>query len=224
MSDDAAVYTAWSRRHAALMLAVCAVSAAWGRPWPLVLAALPSFGVWMWRSRRTFTPRGDFGAGNAVTALRLAMTLALGVAGRDTPGMALAAALVLQALLDAADGWFARRLGEASAFGAAFDMETDALLILIADLQLWQRGRLGVWILSAGLLRYAYVLTLAMAPPPAGPVPRSRLGRYAFLALLGGLTAAFARADVIGTALAALGTTAVVVSFAQSFWWSYRRG
>ena len=221
--SDAAVYTAWSRRHAALMVAGCAVSAAWGRPWPLALAAVPSFGVWLWRSRGTFTPRGDFGAGNAVTALRLAMTLALGVVGPDWPGLALAAALAAQALLDAVDGWLARRLGAASVFGAAFDMETDALLILIAAMQLWQRGRLGVWILSAGLLRYAYVLSLAIVPSSAGPVPRSRLGRHAFLGLLGGLTAAFARADALGTALAVLGTAAVVISFAQSFWWSYRR-
>jgi len=135
----------------------------------------------------------------------------------------MAAALALVWSLDGIDGWIARRDGLASPFGATFDMEADALLVLIADLQLWQRGRFDAWVLISGLLRYTYVLALAIRPAPAGHVPRSRFGRAAFVALLVGLTAGFARQDAAGTLLAALGTAAVAVSFTRSFLWSYRR-
>jgi phosphatidylglycerophosphate synthase len=135
----------------------------------------------------------------------------------------MAAGLTLVWSLDGLDGWLARRDGLASGFGATFDVETDALLVLIADVQLWQRGRFGAWVLISGLLRYAYVLALAMRPAPAGHVPRSRLGRSAFLALVVGLTAGFAWAGTVGTALAVLGAVVVAVSFARSFLWSYRR-
>jgi len=213
----------WSHTHAVVMLLSCALAAREGRAWPLSLAALVSFGALLAIGRGTFTPRGGFGVANAVTMLRLILALVMGAATPAAPGLALAAALVAVFALDATDGWIARRLGLASAFGALFDIESDALLVLVAGLQLWQRGRFGVWILTAGLLRYLYVLALALAPPPAGHVPRSRLGRLAFISLGVGLTAGFAVDGAAGTALAALGTAAVVASFARSFLWSYRR-
>ncbi len=60
--------------------------------------------------------------------------------------------------LDGVDGWLARRRNEATAFGARFDMETDALLILVLAALVWQLDKAGIWILAAGLLRYAFVL------------------------------------------------------------------
>jgi len=125
------------------------------------------------------------------------------------------------ATLDVADGFIARRYGLSSAFGAAFDIETDALLTLIAEAQLWQRGRAGAWILIPGLLRYAYVLALAIRPPAAGHVPSSRFGRRAFVALLVGLVAAMLSDGAAATAFAAAGTLAVTISFVLSFRWSY---
>lgn len=62
------------------------------------------------------------------------------------------------AILDAVDGWLARRSRTASPFGARFDMETDALLILALAVLTWQFGKAGVWVLLSGALRYAFVL------------------------------------------------------------------
>lgn len=226
MTDDAAAaprLETWTRAHAVAMLAACTVALGIGRAWPVAVAALVSNLALLARSRGQFTPRGPFGAANAVTAIRLAGVLGLALAPAPTPGWALAAALGLVWALDGVDGWIARRRGLASAFGAAFDQETDALLILAADAQLWQRGRFAAWILATGVLRYGYVLALAIAPRPAGHVPRVRLARLAFLALVAGLTAGFALENPAGTALAVLGTAAVTASFAHSFYWSYRR-
>jgi phosphatidylglycerophosphate synthase len=215
--------TAWSRWHAVAMLLACVVAVVFESTWPVPLVALPSVVALLLGQRGAYTPGGAFGAANAITTTRLAIALAFGLAPTGTPGAVMAALMVLVWSLDAIDGWIARRDGLESTFGATFDMETDALLVLFADLQLWQRGRFGAWILISGLLRYTYVLALAIRPPPSGHVPRSRFGRAAFLALVVGLAAGFAWPGSAGTALALLGALAVGASFARSFLWSYRR-
>ena len=220
--SDARSLDIWTWAHAVVTLAGCALAALVGRPWPLSGVALLSVAVLLWRSRGKYAPGGAFGPANAVTAIRCALTLALGLPDRGFSSAALAALVAFAWVLDGLDGWIARRRGLVSPFGAAFDLETDALLVLVATLQLWQRGRLGVWILVPGLLRYLYVLALAIMPPVAGQVPRSLLGRLAFVTLIAGLVAAFARADAAGTALAVVGAAAVGASFAHSFAWSYR--
>ncbi len=64
---------------------------------------------------------------------------------------------MLVTLLDGVDGRLARQSGMASAFGARFDMEIDALLILALSILGWEYGKAGAWILLAGLLRYIFV-------------------------------------------------------------------
>src|SRR5262249_50514749 len=59
--------------------------------------------------------------------------------------------------LDSVDGWLARRTRMISAFGARFDMEVDAFLILALSVLAWRHGKAGAWILASGLLRYAFV-------------------------------------------------------------------
>jgi phosphatidylglycerophosphate synthase len=218
---DASAFVGWSRGHAVVTLAGFAAAALVGAAWPLSLVALLSSAELLRRGRGGFTPAGAFGWANRVTAFRFALALSLGALGPSTPGWMLAAVLGVASALDVADGFIARRYGLASAFGAAFDIETDALLTLIAETQLWQRGRAGAWILLPGLLRYAYVLAMAIVPPTAGHVPSSRFARRAFVALLVGVIAALLFDGAPATAVAALGTVAVTVSFARSFRWSY---
>jgi phosphatidylglycerophosphate synthase len=45
----------------------------------------------------------------------------------------------------------------ASDFGARFDMETDAALMLVLCALAWQLDKAGAWILAIGLMRYAFV-------------------------------------------------------------------
>jgi phosphatidylglycerophosphate synthase len=89
---------------------------------------------------------------------------------------------------------------------------------------LWQRGDLGVWIVSAGVLRYAYVLCLALVPARRGELPRSQFGRYAFSLLVLGLITAFALPRPLATAAALAGTLAALISFARGFYYSYSHG
>jgi phosphatidylglycerophosphate synthase len=106
-------------------------------------------------------PFPRFGAANQVTTVRLALTvLVAGLIGESgAPGVATAAALtaVVITVLDGVDGWLSRRAQATSAFGARFDMETDALLIQVLAILAWQYGKAGSWVLLSGLLRYVFV-------------------------------------------------------------------
>jgi phosphatidylglycerophosphate synthase len=64
--------------------------------------------------------------------------------------------------LDALDGRVARRTGTVSALGARFDMEVDALLILV--LSLFVVRTTGWWVLAIGLARYAVLAAALVAP------------------------------------------------------------
>ncbi len=109
-------------------------------------------------------PHARFGAANRVTLARLALiALLAGGIGEPLPdpvGMAWGTVVLatLAALLDALDGPLARAQGLASEFGARFDMESDALLVLVLSLLVWQFDKAGAWVIAAGLARYAFVL------------------------------------------------------------------
>ena len=78
---------------------------------------------------------------------------------------ALFAALVLLALiLDGLDGWIARLIGGTTRFGARFDMEVDALLVLVLSIAVVLGGRAGAWVLAIGGMRYAFVLAGLLLP------------------------------------------------------------
>src|SRR5262249_39477231 len=76
--------------------------------------------------------------------------------------------------LDGLDGWLARRTRMASAFGARFDMEVDALLILVLSILVWQYGKAGSGIVLAGLLPYLFVAGGWLFPWMARPLFPSR--------------------------------------------------
>jgi phosphatidylglycerophosphate synthase len=95
-----------------------------------------------------------------VHGLRAAVPLALLVA---TASLALA--------LDAVDGPIARRTRSASAFGARFDMEIDAFLILV--LSVWVARELGAWVLAIGVMRYAFWAASRFVPWLRTPMPPS---------------------------------------------------
>ena len=81
----------------------------------------------------------------------------IGEPSLPSAGWTVVCAAVAATVLDGVDGWLARRTGMASAFGARFDMETDALLIQVLAILAWQYGKAGPWVLISGLLRYQFV-------------------------------------------------------------------
>lgn len=120
-----------------------------------------------------------FGLANQVTLLRAGLVCLVGstlLASGQAPSVSWSlAGLIAAALaLDGLDGWLARRLRLMSSFGARFDVEVDALLLVILALLVWQADRVGVWVLAIGLLRYGFVLAGLLLPWLRAPLPPSR--------------------------------------------------
>lgn len=124
-------------------------------------------------------PPPGLGWANRVTLLRA--TLVLPVAALlVTPGSArgslgwLAVGLALVALaLDGVDGAVARRTDSETRFGARFDMELDAFLILVLSGLVWTSTPLGFWVVWMGLIRYLFVAAGWLWAPLGAELPPS---------------------------------------------------
>jgi phosphatidylglycerophosphate synthase len=143
------------------------------------------------------------------------LIVGLSALGRAAPGPQAALLVATIFVLDGVDGLLARRTGQASAFGAQFDMECDALLVLTCSLVLYLHQRLPAFILLPGVLRYLYVLALALLPR-GHEAPRSRIGRYAFSAMLISFIASLWPFEPWHRPLAFGATLLIVLSFARS--------
>lgn len=125
-------------------------------------------------------PHASLGPANLVTLGRMALTALLaGFVGESQPAVAwLALGIAVPVLvLDGFDGWLARRRGWASEFGARFDMETDALLILLLAMLTWQLDKAGAWVLLSGMLRYMFMVAAAVRPWLRQPLQPNRRRR-----------------------------------------------
>ena len=139
-------------------------------------------------------PYDRFGAANQVTTGRAVLAasvaaLVLAPASDNTAWAAVGLGLVA-AGLDGVDGWLARRSGMVSAFGARFDMEVDAFLILALAALTWQHGKAGPWILASGLLRYLFVAAGWSLPWMQRALPPSRRRQAACVLQIAGLLVA----------------------------------
>jgi phosphatidylglycerophosphate synthase len=215
-----AALSVWSRVQALLMATALLRAAEWRVAWPVALGAALSFAYLVWLGRGSFTPSGRFGVANGVTALRLLLLLVLAVPPGRLPAPRALAIVSAVLLLDLFDGWCARRFADASEFGAHFDMETDALLVLLLTLRLWLGEGFGPWVLWAGVLRYLYVLCLWLWPGTGREAPRSLFGRLAFVLLMLGLCCGLVWPGIWGASAVLFGTLVVTGSFARSAYFS----
>lgn len=164
--------------------------------------------------------RAGFGIANQVTLLRAGLVCLAGgalLAGGPSSisGWSLAAVVAAALSLDAVDGWLARHLRLASAFGARFDLEIDALLILVLTLLVWQTGRVGPWVLAIGLMRYAFMLASWRFPMLRRPLPPSR--RRQAVCVQQGLTLLLCLLPPVGSLLANLSAGLALLALLASF-------
>ena len=127
---------------------------------------------------RAHHPFDRVGLANLITGVRAVITALIAGAIAQAPTRALTWTLVviaiLAAVLDGFDGWAARRHGMSSAFGARFDMEVDAVLILVLAALAWRFDKAGPWVLASGLMRYGFVAAAWVWPWLDAPLPPSR--------------------------------------------------
>lgn len=181
-----------------------------------VIAALPAH-----------HPHPRFGLANTVTLARAAVVAALLACALEPTvplGATLFAAACAAAALDAVDGPIARAAGRASAFGARFDMEVDALLILALSALAWRGDRAGAWVIAAGALRYLFVAAARAWPWLGAPLPHSERRRAVCALQVLALLACIAPgvAPPASTAIAAIGLAALIASFAVDVAWLAR--
>jgi phosphatidylglycerophosphate synthase len=174
-------------------------------------------------------PFSQFGPGNQITTAR-AMLVALVASLIGEPGLRHAAAsaagasLVVVAL-DGVDGWLARRSNMASHFGARFDMEVDALLILVLSILAWRYGKAGGWVVLSGALRYAFVGAGWFVPRIRLPLPPSRRRQSICVLQVVGLSLVVMPLTPPGLSspLAAAIVGLLCYSFAVDVWWLWRQ-
>ncbi|WP_240808377.1 CDP-alcohol phosphatidyltransferase family protein [Actinomadura geliboluensis] len=174
---------------------------------------------------RAFRGRA-LGPADHVTLVRVVLTggVAALVAGHLTGGghtWALVAAASAALVLDGVDGQVARRTGTASRLGARFDMETDALLVLVLSVEVaWSAGP---WVLAIGAMRYAFGAA-AWAAPWLRADLRPSVARKA-VAVVQGVVLVVAAAGAVPHAglLVAAALALLVWSFGRDVRWLFAR-
>ena len=136
-----------------------------------------------------------------------------------TPVPTLVGLAAVALVLDAVDGAVARRTHTASPFGARFDMEVDAFLILVLSVQVTRS--VAPWVLAIGAARYAFVAAGWLWPWLTDATPP----RYwcKVVAAIQGIVLTVAVADVLprlATELAlAVALALLTESFGRDVWW-----
>lgn len=198
------------------------LSASYDPSWQPPAAAVLVYGIVSSILVRALTGMHGIGWANRVTLVRAVITCALAgalVQPRlfiEQAGTIVSLALVSLAL-DGVDGWLARRKGESSVFGARFDMETDAALILVLCAGLWLSGLAPAWVLAIGLMRPAFLAGALMWPWLSNPLPDSFRRKLVCVVQVAVLLIALVplvteplRLALLGVALLALGTSFVI--------------
>lgn len=197
--------------------------------WPSVVAAIAAYGLFAAFFGARLARRHRLGWANRITLGRAVIASALAGA-LAYPALFIEQAfavigLTLLALaMDGIDGWLARRLDEASDFGAHFDMETDAVLILVLCAGLWLSDLAPAWVLLIGLMRPAFVVAGRLLPWLTRPLP-PRIRRKAVCAFeIAALPCALLPFLDAGlrTGLLAMAALALLLSFLSDIVWLYR--
>jgi phosphatidylglycerophosphate synthase len=163
-------------------------------------------------------PHSGLGTGNVVTMLRMSLVAALlaPLAGITLP-WALVGVATIALVLDGFDGFFARREGRVSAFGARLDMEVDSALGLILALNVWAAGVFGPLILLIALPSYVFMVAGRFLPWLRQPLPESFARKLVCVVQVASLIAL--NAPIWPT----WGIVPVVVGVAGALAWSFGR-
>jgi phosphatidylglycerophosphate synthase len=175
-------------------------------------------------------PFRSFGPANYVTTFRaalVAMAAALiGEAPVDAIAWAAAGIGAATTALDGVDGWLARRTSMASVFGARYDMELDALLIMVLAVIAWQTGKAGPWVILAGAMRYLFVAAAYLWRWLDSPLPPSGRRKAVCVIQIVGLGLAVSPfVAATASTIVAAGTLALLTwSFGVDVLWLRRHG
>lgn len=225
---------AWTAKIALVTLAVAALTVRMSMPvgvW-YPAKAVGAFSIVMLLAIMWVTahhPFTRFGAANQVTTARAGMVALvaslIGEPVTDESAILAVAVSLAATLLDGLDGRFARRKGIASSFGARFDMETDAALILVLAVLAWQNEKAGAWVVLSGLLRYLFIAAGWGWSWMRKPLPSSLRGKVICVVQIVVLVAVLIPwvPPPVSSALAAFGLAVLAYSFLADTLWLWRQ-
>jgi hypothetical protein len=166
--------------------------------------------------------RSHFGAAHLtpadwVTLVRATLATAVAALVADSfahpvPVRTLVSLAAAALVLDAIDGWVARRTATGG-LGARFDAEVDAFLILV--LSVYVARSIGAWVLLIGAARYVFLAAGWLLPWLREPLP-PRYWRK-FVAATQGITLTIAAANVLPSAVNRAGVVCALILLAESF-------
>jgi phosphatidylglycerophosphate synthase len=192
-----------------------------GTAYAVILSVLLTFALLRSRTR-------SLGPADRVTLVRAELVggvtalVATTWVGRPTPTGFIVVLASVALVLDAVDGYVARRTGTVSALGARFDMEVDAFLILV--LSVFVASSVGAWVLAIGAMRYAFAAAAWAAPWLRAPLPPSFARKT--VAALQGIILVVASAGVtpapVATGLVGLALASLTWSFGRDIGWLWR--
>ena len=156
-------------------------------------------------------------------------TLAVGVAalvaasfGQRVDIAMLVSLAALALVLDALDGWVARRTVTGT-LGARFDGEVDAFLILVLSVYVARSS--GAWVLAIGAARYVFLAAEWPLAWMRAPLPPRNWRKV--VAAIQGIVLAIAVAGVLSVAVTQAALVGALVLLTESFvrdvWWLWRR-
>lgn len=195
-----------------------------GRPasHPVLVGALYLLvSTWIARALPQDAPGPGIGPANRVTLLRgclvltvLALALQPAVLGAAACWWIIVVSTIAMSL-DGVDGRVARRTGTQTPFGARFDMELDAALIMALAVLVWASGKVGAWVLLIGLMRYAFVAAGWVLPALRGELPESL--RRKVVCVVQGVALLVALGPIIPPVLASVASGAALLALTWSF-------
>jgi phosphatidylglycerophosphate synthase len=159
-----------------------------------------------------------WGPADRVTLVRAGLACVVAVlatrSGGDRPAVALLTAVAAVALvLDGVDGWVARRTGTATPFGARFDMEVDAFLVLALSVHVARE--LGAWALLIGSARYLLLAATWVWPWLARDLPPRYWAKV--VAVVQGVVLVAAGSGLLPTGVATVAVVVALLLLAESF-------
>ncbi len=168
-----------------VFIAIACLTAIWYWQLPLLvsLLAVSLYAAVAVCVLRFWPANQDFGPANRATLMRACLVIVLVSAapflGQLPPDnleaqlWSYAVVALIALLMDGVDGALARAHNCQSEFGARFDMELDAVLILGLSIAVLALGKGGAWVLALGLMRYAFIAGAAVFPWLNAPLPES---------------------------------------------------
>ncbi|KAA3632836.1 MAG: CDP-alcohol phosphatidyltransferase family protein, partial [Bacteroidetes bacterium] len=184
----------------------------------LIIGTALSFFIYIYLHEQllaNFKPFGGYA--NWVTIFRFLLMLTGGVLLNSWNPVYCFPFFLIALCLDGLDGYLARKLGQTTEFGAYLDMETDAFFVAFLSTYWYLDGRVGVWILFIGFLRYLYVLTLKLSGLEGKEEKGTRFAKIIAVLIMSALLAPFVLPEMVYMSMIVLASVLTVYSFGVSF-------